>query len=559
MKDRATKNKRSSAVLALTLLILASGSLAVLSDITWKIEALSDANLLICSEDSLAQQLREAVASSSQISEGHILVAFFPTVANRCAQMDTSHTSLFSSNPGTFYLTKSIEENVASDPAGTPGPVLNSSVSYQNSGGWTSNSGQDFGTVVEQAVSGITVPKGMAIFMYRVGYDFRDFRNINHGEAYYYVKSYGGWFDCHASCETCSSELSSGCTSCKSWSSREGAQIDPQLDGYCFCPEGDVNQGGTGCDTSACHSSCKNCQGPTESDCIECADGFTPNQASFPRKCESGGGASCHETCQTCDQTGKCLVCKTAAGGPLSPLNNECRCPAGKYFVTGENRCASCDASCHSCAGPGSDQCLTCSNFGSVVNKAASSNAGTCVECANPARSSAPECSGTTFATLEMSSNPENTPTTVESLTLYNFVVAKVPIRIPHRGKHIISLKADSALVTRVKQLGSQFVASEFVKATITGLTTPADFTFTGAANEAQSTIDLTFTFTKDHGSVEVLLEVNQNNYFINNIPNLSATRRRGGSYRPTPPPTRGSSTRPHSSRPAPPGPTLRP
>ena len=338
MKDPVAKIKTFMALLGLTLLFLPSRSQASLNKILWKIEALEDRELGSCSDNLIAEHLLGILDPEPDLL-GRVLVAYFPAATGSspsvCVQMAADSVDIFGTDQGTFYVTSEVEQNTASDVAGTPGPVLNTSAPYQNKMGFTgANGGEDLGTLVDRLLTGQIIAKGMVIVLHRARFSVGD-----PGEAYYYFKNYGGWIDCHGSCETCRDVGDSGCTACKSWASRKGPDIDSQrLVGRCFCPVGGFDQALTGCDTSACHSSCKNCEGPTESDCIECADGLTPMEKFFPRKCVAEGGITCHESCQNCDSTGKCLTCKSVTGGPLTPINNECRCPAGKFLVTGENR-----------------------------------------------------------------------------------------------------------------------------------------------------------------------------------------------------------------------------
>ena len=530
MKRLVAKQKTKLAVVALILLFQVSQSVSHLSGVTWRVEAICNAEFKRCADNTIATQLQTSLNGAPDLNPIYI-VSYFqaPTAGNpTCVQMAENVAGNLGYEPGVLTITAAVEANTANDPATGPTPTINSTLRYQNKAGLTNSQG-DFGAIVEAQTSSIAtpIPTGMAIFI-----------AIQGGDSFYYFKDYGGYYQsCDPTCLTCGGGSNNCCTTCHSWANQAGAEIDSSLTGRCLCSAGNFNQAGTACDTSACHSSCKSCQGPAATDCIECADGFTSSSSTFPPTCVANPpppppppAPSCPETCKTCDSSGNCLTCKTISqGGPLSLLNGECRCPAGKYFVTGEDRCADCHSSCQSCEGIGSNQCLTCTDVDSVVNKAPGSNAGTCVHCGDPARSSSPECSGTPLATLELSVSAVNTGTvtTLDSLTLENFKTAKVPVRIPEGGRHILSLKSEANFLARIKQLGDQFVVTDFLEVTIEGLSTPSDFTFAAAPNDTKDTLDLSFKFTKEHENVEVLIQVKQNNYFINNIPNKSKTRRR--------------------------------
>ena len=349
------------------------------------------------------------------------------------------------------------------------------------------------------------------------------------GRAYFF-QSFGGFsLPCNAECATCNGGTNADCLTCRP-DAKKGADIDPSLAGRCICLSGKFNSGTNGC-SGTCAANCKSCLTSAKTDCLTCpndTEWTIERRANGVGECSKGGG--CHETCATCSGPGRgqCLTCKDISpAGQLSlASNNECRCPAGQYYVAGESRCSQCDSSCHSCEGPSSDKCLICSDPKFIVNKSPGLNTGPCVNCADPGRSQSAECRGKAVVVELLASSPTS-PTTLASLSLDNFEPVKAPVRVPNRGKHIVRLSFPKTIIERIALLGDKFVFSEFMSITISGLATPGDYSFTGALNEQHQSYDLTFNFVKDHDSVIVSFQVIQNNYFLLNLPTVEPRRRR--------------------------------
>ena len=265
---------RSFALTALTLLFLVLGNRADVPPITWRVESLSNAELPPCSSHSTSQTLMNAVKDAPGITDYSLIVTFIkganPGVPT-CAQMDqllredagTPMPFFSTPQPKTWDLPTAVEQNSALDlPNQTP-LLFTPFLRFVNEDE-AITIGEGKRAAIEESVIGLRIPTGMALFLLR-----------KPGFGIYYFKDFGGYIGCHASCELCTGPNKAECSQCYSWANRMGGDIDTSLSGRCFCPTGNFNQAGTQCDTSACHSSCKNCEGPTASDCIECADGFT--------------------------------------------------------------------------------------------------------------------------------------------------------------------------------------------------------------------------------------------------------------------------------------------
>lgn len=162
---------------------------------------------------------------------------------------------------------------------------------------------------------------------------------------------------CNNRCSTCNGpDL---CEECK-------PEFD-NLDGKCInkCKEGEFRKNDTcescGIDNcSACilldgKTSCVDCKDkiPFNGDCVEgCPNGFFEQD----RKC-----LPCSSGCVTCSSLEACIVCKDN----LFLLDGKCLpgCVDGTYPVCGQPlTCKSCDSSCTTCFGEGSNKCKACAN-----------------------------------------------------------------------------------------------------------------------------------------------------------------------------------------------------
>ena len=112
---------------------------------------------------------------------------------------------------------------------------------------------------------------------------------------------------------------------------------------------------GSGC-TSCLAYRCNNAAAPVGEDCSDvCSIGTAVDAI-------SGTCKACHATCRSCSvhsNPSRCLTCNSASSFPFF-YQGSCiaACPAGTYNDNGI--CKNCDASCLTCNGPNSGNCLTC-------------------------------------------------------------------------------------------------------------------------------------------------------------------------------------------------------
>ena len=290
---------------------------------------------------------------------------------------------------------------------------------------------------------------------------------------------------------------------------------------------------------NGCHKSCKSCSGPGASRCIECTDGYEPEPAQGglrkckrkpkPRPAHGGGSFACHNTCDGEDdckgpRKDQCTKCgQISEGIDLEFKAGECRCPKGKYLTEDEDdACEDCDPSCSKCTGPGPDQCITCSNHLGTPIKAAGAKAGTCVNCGDPAVANTAPCQGK-ITRFKISAEAKTKPETAQSIANEEFKNPKNPDRV---RQHKIPLEFGAIIINLIKALGTDFNFSEFMDILIAGQTSPADYTFTTAINEADNTYDVIFQFKGSHQKVGITFSVLQSNYFQEHLPTPTNRRR---------------------------------
>ncbi|XP_069939490.1 furin-like protease 2 isoform X1 [Cherax quadricarinatus] len=167
---------------------------------------------------------------------------------------------------------------------------------------------------------------------------------------------------CPAGCASCNGN---SCTSCsEGWRTKAGRCVarPNQCNINEFTSPSGVCQ--------ACHSSCISCVGPTESDCLYCAQQHFLMGSKCVGACPDGHYAlrgrclPCSHGCSTCTSYTSCSTCSQH----FYLLNNQCIsvCPSGFYSDRGI--CTACEEACKTCYGPRGDQCASCSNSSFLLN-----------------------------------------------------------------------------------------------------------------------------------------------------------------------------------------------
>ena len=172
---------------------------------------------------------------------------------------------------------------------------------------------------------------------------------------------------CDTSCKTCSGTAATNCLSCptgKYLLAANNSCVSCDVDGY--FQDTDTQT------CKACHASCKTCSGTASTNCLSCYSGkffLASNNSCVSCNVDGYYQDTIAQTCHTCD-----LSCQTCSG---SAATSCLTCYSGKYMLTANNSCVSCningyyqdtltqtceacDASCKTCSGSAATNCLSC-------------------------------------------------------------------------------------------------------------------------------------------------------------------------------------------------------
>ncbi|EAS05248.2 hypothetical protein TTHERM_01364620 (macronuclear) [Tetrahymena thermophila SB210] len=115
-----------------------------------------------------------------------------------------------------------------------------------------------------------------------------------------------------------------------------------------------------------CHSSCLTCNGPTEKDCTKCINSNFIHDPSNSNICK------CKiQNCQNCSQDGsQCLQC----ADNFSPNQQKTQCDycetKNQFFIEkSTNSCLSCHEDCKTCVGQQKNECTNCMHKGQTLNE----------------------------------------------------------------------------------------------------------------------------------------------------------------------------------------------
>ncbi|XP_030832613.1 proprotein convertase subtilisin/kexin type 5 isoform X2 [Strongylocentrotus purpuratus] len=175
---------------------------------------------------------------------------------------------------------------------------------------------------------------------------------------------------CHPSCFSCNGGLETQCTACyNDYVHKDMRCVLPTQcsEGYYIVNSFDA--GSRQC--LRCHSTCKACQGPSFTDCVDCHQGFFLVGGACLQTCENGkfldngNCESCSDGCVLCADEHHCIQCaasKVLRSAVIDDVADSiiCRegCEDGKYSMGGE--CFPCHSTCETCNGGGIMDCTQC-------------------------------------------------------------------------------------------------------------------------------------------------------------------------------------------------------
>ena len=129
-----------------------------------------------------------------------------------------------------------------------------------------------------------------------------------------------------------------------------------------------------------CHDTCLRCKGPTAEDCLECDYELSkiPPAVSLKGHCtvpcedrmnyvdfSDGMCKKCHETCEQCvgPTEADCLICADATKRIYPQIEGypgQCVTPCLEHKFWNGTHCDDCDGTCDKCMGTGADKCISC-------------------------------------------------------------------------------------------------------------------------------------------------------------------------------------------------------
>ncbi|KAM4634072.1 proprotein convertase subtilisin/kexin type 5 [Polymixia lowei] len=168
--------------------------------------------------------------------------------------------------------------------------------------------------------------------------------------------------ECHSDCEACSGPEDDECVSCE-----QGKKLE---DGECVsdqevCPIKTFLSDDGECED--CHPSCESCSGEEKSQCTTCVIGrFLTTQQTCVSKCPAGSFANrlsgvceaCPRGCVQCVDAKRCTRCQTSRKAPAYLQDGQCVRQCVRGYPVGQV-CRSCAAGCMSC-GRNATHCLSC-------------------------------------------------------------------------------------------------------------------------------------------------------------------------------------------------------
>ena len=194
-----------------------------------------------------------------------------------------------------------------------------------------------------------------------------------------YAARDGSCSACDPSCQTCSDNRS--CTTCPS-SARFALASGPSVTCVATCPAGTyvgtLASGAPACEP--CHASCRSCSGARANECTDCEQHSCATSACPPTKRPILDGGYCLSACPDSKyhDTFRCLDCDASCATCLGPRSRDCLtcalgarrsgalclrdCQAGSFYDDALADCSSCDPMCANCNGTAS-ACTSCNRL----------------------------------------------------------------------------------------------------------------------------------------------------------------------------------------------------
>jgi hypothetical protein len=181
---------------------------------------------------------------------------------------------------------------------------------------------------------------------------------------------------CHPWCLTCQGQTVFSCLTCHPGYTYDPVRMYCELNPLC---SGGLVRYATSNICRPCHVYCATCDDVTENSCLTCSAAFTYQPATkyCRRNCVShqyylpvlNSCPTCYTNCLECSGplSTECLSCYP---GSFKRADNSCllNCLANQYYdALGTMICQNCHATCATCSGPTSTNCLTCP-VGKVLN-----------------------------------------------------------------------------------------------------------------------------------------------------------------------------------------------
>ena len=220
---------------------------------------------------------------------------------------------------------------------------------------------------------------------------------------------------CHASCASCAGGAPTDCTACAA-SHPFANNVSPAGTMACVadCTPLGKYANGTAQACAACDSTCTTCSGPSSAECLSCAAEAHPflHGATCVAACPEQGFyvavrgdgqatcAACAASCLSCSgpSSTDCLSCPATLTPHLDDGACVAACPDSKHlddYSGGASTCAVCHATCRTCSGAGNASCLTCT-------PGVTFSAGACVSSCATVRLVDPRCLHPYFGRLRL-------------------------------------------------------------------------------------------------------------------------------------------------------------